>query len=163
MLRALFWLPLGEKMARMHSRKKGKSGSTKPSKKVKPVWLNYSVKEIEMLVAKLGKEMPPSKIGLHLRDSYGIPDVKTITGKSITQILKEKNLLPEVPEDLMALIKKAIKIRKHLEENKQDKTAKRGLQLTESKIKRLVKYYKRKKRLPVDWKYDSSRIRLVTE
>jgi len=150
-------------MARIHSRRKGTSGSTKPSKKTKPVWLSYPAKEVELLVAKLGKEKPPSQIGLFLRDIYGIPDVKVITGKSITQILKEKGLLKEIPEDLIALIKKAIKIKKHLEENKQDKTAKRGLQLTESKIKRLVKYYKKAKKLPIDWKYDLSKLRLVTE
>jgi len=148
-------------MARMHSRKKGKSRSTKPSKKTVPVWLPYKAKEVELLVIKYGREgIPPSQIGLKLRDSHGIPDVKTITGKSITQILKEKELLPELPEDLMFLIKKALKIKKHLDENKKDMTAKRGFQLTESKIRRLVKYYKKTGRLPQDWNYNIESVKI---
>lgn len=151
-------------MARMHSGKKGKSSSKKPLVKTKQSWLRYSSREIEMLVVKLAKEgKPASMIGLVLRDSYGVPDVKIITEKSITLILKEKKLAPKIPEDLMALIKKSITIRKHMEENKQDMTALRGLQLTESKIKRLVKYYKKKKKLPVDWKYDVKSIKLYAE
>ena len=41
-----------------------------------------------------------------------------------------------------------------MEDNKQDQTAKRGLQLTESKINRSAKYYRKEKKLAVDWKYD---------
>ena len=151
-------------MARMYSRKKGKSSSKKPLVKTKQSWLRYRPKETEMLVVKMAKEgKTASMIGLVLRDSYGIPDVKTITEKSITQILKEKKLAPKIPEDLMALIKKSIAIRKHREENKQDMTSLRGLQLTESKIKRLVKYYKKTKKLPVDWKYDRRKVSLFVE
>ncbi len=151
-------------MARMHSRKKGKSGSHKPVKKTKPSWLRYNPKEVELLVIKAAKdEKTPSKIGLIMRDSYGIPDVKTITGKRISKILNEKKLLSEIPEDLMALMKKSVIIRKHLEENRQDKTALIGLQLTESKIKRIVSYYKLSQKLPIDWKYDAKSIRLYVE
>ena len=151
-------------MARMHSRKRGKSSSKKPLEKSKPSWLRYKPKEIEMLVLKLAKEgKQASMIGLVLRDSYGIPDIKLITGKTISKILTEKKLSPKIPEDLMALIKKSISIRKHREENKQDMTSLRGLQLTESKIKRLVKYYKQTKRLPVDWKYDVRSIKLYAD
>nr|MCK4930011.1 30S ribosomal protein S15 [Nanoarchaeota archaeon] len=151
-------------MARMHSRARGKSRSTKPSKKVVPSWLKYKPKEVELLIIKYAKEgKNPSQIGIFLRDEYGIPDVKLVTKKSITKILKEKNLLKEIPEDLMALIRKAVLIRKHLGENKKDMPAKRGLQLTESKIKRLTKYYKRTARLPMTWRYDPERIKLVVE
>ena len=58
------------------------------------------------------------------------------------------------------LIKKAFIIRKHMESNKQDTTALRGLQLTESKVKRLGKYYKKSGKIPVDWKYDPKTIRI---
>ena len=142
-------------MARMHSRIKGKSGSTKPSEKKIPVWVIHKPQEVEMLIAKLRKEdLAPSKIGIMLRDNYGIPDVKLITGKSITQILKEKNISTDLPEDLTSLIKKAVMLRKHLELNAKDMPGKRGLQLTESKIKRLVKYYIKAGKLPATWKYD---------
>jgi small subunit ribosomal protein S15 len=148
----------------MHSRAKGKSRSTKPSKKAAPSWVKYKPKEVELLIIKYAKEgKTPSQIGIYLRDAYGIPDVKLITKKSITEILQEKKLLKEIPEDLMALIRKAVLIRKHLDENKKDRPAKRGLQLTESKIKRLTKYYKKKGSLPMTWKYDPERIRLVVE
>ncbi len=151
-------------MARKYSRKKGKSRSKKPAKMEAPKWTRYKSKEIELLVVKLSKEgQTASKIGLHLRDVYGISDVKVITKKSITQILKENSLLPQIPEDLMALIKKAVIIRKHMDQNKRDMPALRGLQLTESKINNLVKYYKKSKRLPEDWKYDPKKVKLLAE
>ncbi|MFC1691377.1 30S ribosomal protein S15 [Nanoarchaeota archaeon] len=151
-------------MARMYSRKKGKSSSTKPINQTKPLWVRYKGKEIEMLVLKLAKEgKNSSKIGIYLRDVYGVPDVKMLTGKSITQILNEKKLAPEIPDDLMALIKKSVAIQKHMDENGQDMTAKRGLQLTESKIRRMVKFYKTTEKLPVDWKFDAKSIRLYAE
>ena len=151
-------------MARMYSRNKGKSGSKKPLEKSKQSWLRYKPKEVELLVGKLAKEgNTASKIGLILRDSYGVPDIKILTGKSITAIMIEKGIAPKIPEDLMALIKRSIKIRKHREENNHDMTSLRGLQLTESKIKRLVKYYKATKKLPVDWKYDVKSIKLFVD
>lgn len=151
-------------MARMYSRKKGKSGSKTPLKKAKPIWLRYKPKEVELLIVKLAKERKtPSQIGLSLRDVYGIPDTKIITKKSITAILKEHKLLKQIPEDLTFLIKKRIALEKHLEENKQDKTSLRGLQITESKIKRLVKYYKKTKKIPVGWKYDPKSVRIYIE
>ena len=92
-------------MARIHSRKRGKSGSVRPVKRGKPTWLEHSPKVVEQLVLKLAKtELSPSMVGLILRDSYGIPDVKAITGKKILQILKEHNLNPKLPENLISLI-----------------------------------------------------------
>ncbi|MFP4524266.1 MAG: 30S ribosomal protein S15 [Candidatus Woesearchaeota archaeon] len=151
-------------MARMHSRDKGVSGSTKPSKLAAPSWLQYKPKEVELLIVKYAKEgKSPSQIGMYLRDEYGIPDVKLVTQKSIARILVDKGLAPEVPEDMMALIRKAVLLRKHLEDNRQDQSGKRGLRLTESKIGRLAKYYKRSGRLPQGWKYDPEKVRLTIE
>lgn len=151
-------------MARMHSGAKGKSKSKRPAQKTVPTWLRYKEKEIELLVVKLAKEgLTASQMGLHLRDKYGIPDVKLIAKKTITKILKEKNLTKKIPEDLAALIRKNIAVKKHLEVNKKDKTALRGLQLTESKIRRLVKYYKKARVLPVEWVYDPSQARFYLE
>jgi small subunit ribosomal protein S15 len=148
-------------MARKYSGARGKAGSKKPIRKTVPSWNRYGAREVEMLIMKLNKEgQSPSQIGLHLRDVYGVPDVKTLTSKSITKILADKKVLPPLPEDLQALIKRLIMIKKHLEENKQDEVAKRGLGITESKIQRLAKYYKRTGRLPQDWKYDVSKAKL---
>jgi small subunit ribosomal protein S15 len=142
----------------MHSRKHGKSGSKRPSKRVIPVWLSYKPKEVELLISKLAKEgKTSSEIGIVLRDTYGIPDVKLLSKKRVTQILKEKNLASELPEDLTALIRKSVSIRKHLETNHKDQTGKRGLLLTESKIKRLTKYYKMTGKLASEWKFDPER------
>ncbi|MFH1455812.1 MAG: 30S ribosomal protein S15 [archaeon] len=151
-------------MARMYSRRRGKSSSTKPIKKVKPSWLTYTPKEIEQLIVKLAKtEITASKIGLILRDTYGVPDVKTVTNKKISEILKQNKLNPKLPEDLTALIKKHIALIKHYGANKHDKVSKRGAQLTFSKIRRLAKYYIKKKILPQDWKYDEKKAKLLIE
>ncbi len=151
-------------MAKMHSRGRGNSGSKKPLKPAKPTWIRYKPKEIELLVGKLAKEgKTASEIGIILRDSYGIPSVKSLMGKRIQEVLEEKKLMPKLPDDLMALMRKSVLIRKHIENFKQDMTALRGLQLTESKIKRLVKYYKRIERLSPDWKYDPKAVKIYTE
>ncbi len=145
-------------MARMHSRKRGKSGSTKPVVKNIASWMTHKPKEVEMLVVKFAKEgLTASRIGIKLRDAYGIPDVKTLVGKTITKILEEKELTKELPEDLLALIQKSVLIRKHLEENHLDQPAKRGLTLTDSKIRRLAKYYIGTGKLPAGWKFDFKR------
>jgi small subunit ribosomal protein S13e len=65
-------------------------------------------------------------------------------------------LAPEIPEDLYHLIKKAVSIRKHLEKTRKDKAAKYRLILTESKIHRLSRYYRRTKVLAPNWKYESA-------
>ncbi len=154
----------GNKMARMYSRRRGNSGSKKPIKKSQPSWVRYKPKEVELLIQKLSKEdKSTSQIGIYLRDVYGIPDVKVLTGKRVSKILVERGINPEVPEDLMSLIKRAVMIRKHLEENHKDYTAKRGLQLTESKIGRLSKYYKNRGRLPEKWNYDPKTAKLLVE
>ena len=151
-------------MARMYSRKRGHAGSKRPSKRTIPSWVRYKDKEVELLITKLAKEgKTSSQIGIILRDAYGIPDIKTLMKKNVTAVLKEKGLLKEIPEDIVSLIKRSILIRKHIEANKKDEAAKRGLTITESKIKKLIKYYKKSGRLPESWTYDPSNIKLYLE
>ena len=146
----------------MYSRKRGKSGSTKPVRKVPPGWLKYKPAEVEKLVLKLAKEGKScAQIGITLRDAYGIPSIKSITGKKINKILEENKISPKLPEDLVNLLRRVIAIDKHMGKNKKDKVGKRGLQLTESKIRRLVKYYKRKNKLPKDWVYSKDKINIL--
>ena len=124
----------------------------------------YDEKEIRQIIVKLAKEQKTaSQIGLVLRDSYGIHNVQEITKKPITKILGEEKVIPKLPEDLLYLIKKVIKIMKHLEINKKDQPSVRGLQLTESKIKRLTKYYKKENKIPENWKYSKSSVKLLIE
>jgi len=145
----------------MYSRKHGCSGSHRPLDRKKPTWVGTSNKEIELIIGKLAKEgKGASQIGLVLRDSYGIPDVKLILGKKIRQILEEKKLTHELPEDLFNLIQRIILIQKHLESNHKDMTAKRGLQLSESKVMRLLKYYKKIGRMPHTWKYNPKNLKI---
>ncbi len=151
-------------MAKMHSRKRGNSGSKKPLIKTKPSWVRMKEKEVELLIMKLNKEgKSASQIGLELRDSYGIPDVKTVTGKRITEMLVEKGHKPKMPDDLLALMKRAFAVRKHLDANKQDMPALRGMQLTDAKIKRLIKYYQRVGTMPISFKYDPTQLKLYTQ
>lgn len=146
----------------MHSGKKGKSGSTKPIVSQYDKWLEYNNDEIVNIIVDLAKKgNSTSKIGATLRDQYGVPDVQLITKKTITQILREKDLAPSLPEDLTNLLKQALNLRKHLEKNPRDNSNTRGLQLTESKIKRLLKYYKSKKILAPDFYYDVKNIELL--
>ena len=150
-------------MARMHSRKKGKHGSKKPMQKIAP-WVTYPPKEVEEIVLKLSMQgMQSAKIGLVLRDQYGIPSVKVAKSKDISKILKENNAYPSLPEEMLNLLKKAVNLRMHMEKNKKDYTSYRGLELTESKIRRLAKYYKREKVLPADWVYDPERAVLLVK
>lgn len=149
-------------MARIYSHKKGKSGSTKPFRTSTPNWVQYSPQDVEKLVLKLAREgKPPAMIGTALRDSYGVPSVKTITGKKILEILKENDVAPEVPADLFDLMKKAVSLREHLGKNPKDNSNKRALSQTEMKIKRLMTYYKREGVLPEDWKYTPDKARVL--
>jgi small subunit ribosomal protein S15 len=141
-------------MARMHARRRGHSGSVRPYRKEAPAWANTDVEAIEKIVVDLRKEgLTSARIGLILRDRYGVPDVKLVTGKRIDEILNTKGMRSEIPEDLRNLIVKALGLRKHLSENKNDLHNKRQLQLTESKVRRLVRYYTGSGRLPRDWSY----------
>jgi len=146
----------------MHSRKKGKSGSKRPSRIIKPEWLETSGEQVVDLIVQLAKKgETASTIGLILRDSYGIPLVKAVTGKTISQILKDNKITTPLPEDLTALVKRALKVRKHLEENKKDLEGTKGLHRIESKIYRLVKYYKQKGVLESDFKYRPDKVAIL--
>jgi small subunit ribosomal protein S15 len=126
-------------MSTIYGKGRGKAGSHRP-KPEKPYWLKLQSKEIEELIVKLAKqELPSAKIGLVLRDTYGIPSTKAAIGKKIQQVLKE-NKISVADENTIALEKKHAKLNKHIEKNKQDKVAKRGKQLTESKLARLKRY-----------------------
>lgn len=151
-------------MARIHSRRKGKSGSTRPLREKHPEWSALNPREIETRIVELAKaEKTSSQIGMVLRDQYAVPDVKVATGKTVSKILEQNKMRPEIPEDLQALIRTALKLKKHIDGYKKDLKSKRNLQLTESKIRRLSKYYLREGRLPEGWKYSLDQARLLFE
>jgi small subunit ribosomal protein S15 len=141
-------------MARIHVHTHGKSHSTRPTSKSSPSWLTQSQDQVSALVVKLSKDgLSPSEIGLNLRDHHAIPLVKPVVGKSMTDILTENNIKPEMPEDLEKLLTKALGLQRHLKVHNSDHRNVRSLELVEAKIHRLSKYYKRKDRLPQNWKY----------
>jgi small subunit ribosomal protein S15 len=151
-------------MARMHARRKGKSGSTRAHREKHPEWSSLNPREIESRILELSKSgKSTSEIGMILRDQYAVPNVKIATGKSILQILDNNNMKPEIPEDLRNLIRTALSLKKHLEINRKDLKNKRNLQLTESKIRRLTKYYHTEGQLPKDWKYSPEQAKLMFE
>lgn len=116
--------------------------------------MNQSKDQVSSLVVKLSKDgLRPSEIGLKLRDEYGIPLVKPVVGKSLSELLADNNIRPEMPEDLDTLVNKAVGLQKHLKIHNSDHRNVRSLELIEAKIHRLSKYYKRIGKLPKSWKY----------
>jgi len=87
-----------------------------------------------------------AEIGLRLRDEgvqgTPVPDVKLATGKKVGTILEENDAAPEIPEDLYNLMEKAVRLRDHVRENRQDHHNKHAAQNVESKIRRLANYYR---------------------
>ena len=145
-------------MARMHTRRRGSSGSDRPVADDPPEWSEVEPDAIEERVLELADQgYDPSQIGLNLRDEgvkgVPVPDVKLATGKKLTEILEENDAEPDLPEDLRNLMKRAVRLREHMQENQQDHSNKRALQNTEAKIRRLANYYRGDK-LDDDFKYN---------
>merc|ERR1711981_1548640 len=109
------------------------------------------------IVKNAKKGLTPSQIGVLMRDVYGTPHVRFLTGKKILRILKKRGAAPTLPEDLYHLIKKAVAMRKHLNRNRKDTDCKFRLILTESRIHRLTRYYKRAGSVTPTFKYESGK------
>ncbi|HVL88107.1 MAG TPA: 30S ribosomal protein S15 [Candidatus Thermoplasmatota archaeon] len=129
-----------------------------------PAWAGVEKGEIEGLVVKLAREGKPSAVvGMILRDQYAVPSVKAATGKTVTEILQGAGLTTELPEDMVNLMKRAVGLRSHLATHPKDRHNARGLQLIESRIRKLAFYYKRQGRVPADWKYSSAQAKIVVD
>jgi len=140
-------------LARLYSGKRGSSGSTRPVSRRPPAWFKYEPEEVDALVLKLSKEgNTPSLIGQILRDRYGIPLVSQVAGRRLEKSIPEESRT-KLPEDLENLLRKATSATRHLEKNRKDYPNKRDLALIESKIHRLVFYYRKIGRIPKDWVY----------
>jgi small subunit ribosomal protein S15 len=154
-------------MARMHTRRRGSSGSDKPATNEPPEWSDVDEDAIEERVVELAEQgHDPSQIGMKLRDEgvqgTPIPDVKLATGKKLTEILDEHDAAPDIPEDLYNLLERAVRLREHMDENPGDAQNKRALQNTESKIRRLMNYY-RGDELDAEFTYTYERAKELTE
>jgi small subunit ribosomal protein S13e len=77
-------------MGRMHSKGKGMSKSARPYKRSPPSWLKTTPEEVEEQICKFAKKgITPSQIGVILRDSHGISQVRSVTGTKVVRILKK--------------------------------------------------------------------------
>ena len=158
-LNSTLWCDL---MVRLHTKKAGKAKRAKRHyPRVAPTWSEATKAQIEDLAVKLAKEgKDPAEIGVALRDDHAIPDVKAATGKKLTKLLEEKGIKKEYPSDLLDLIRRAARMRKHLSVNRSDIHNKTRLMRVESKIRRLVKYYNKTGRLS-GWKYEPEQAALL--
>ena len=151
-------------MARMHSPGRGKSGSTKPMVDKAPEWSNTDAKEVtELILSLAGEGHNPATIGTILRDQHAVPDVRLVVGKRLGQVLAENDVNPKYPEDMMNLMRRALRLIDHLESNRKDRHNSRQLELTESKIRRLSRYYKGRGQLDTEWAYKRDELRLMVE
>ena len=144
-------------MSRIHSGRKGRSGSHRPYPATKPGWETLDAAEITEEAVKLAKTgQSAAQVGTALRDSFGVPSSRVITGKRLTELLASNGVKPDLPEDLQALLKRVVHLQRHLETHPKDLSNRRGLSLMESRIRRLARYYRQTKKLPPNWSYTSA-------
>lgn len=151
-------------MAKLHSKKRGKSSPKRPKALTNPEWVKASKDEVLKKLVTMSKTgTTKTRIGLLLRDTMGVPSAKAFFGVRLGSALAKEGVTQEYPEDLLNLIKRAVRIRNHLKQSKKDVHNKVKLLHTESKINRLVKYYVRTGKLPADWKYDPEKAVLLVK
>ena len=107
----------------------------------KPVWVKMKETELKKVIAELAETQPPSKVGIILRDQYGIPTTK-IFGKKLGAYLKEIGINRK--EDLENAEKKFNSLKEHLKKNITDRNAKHRIQKAQSRLNILKKYYSKK-------------------
>ena len=101
-------------MARMHTRKRGKSGSRRLTLEERPSWMQND-DEIKEEILKFRKDgLSKSMIGIKLRDQYAVPGVRPVLHQKMGKILEENGLKEDMPEDLAFLIKRYKNVSKHL-------------------------------------------------
>jgi ribosomal protein S15P/S13E len=111
----------------------------------KPVWLKYTEEEVKEIILKIVEKSPEltaEKIGLVLRDNYGIPSTR-IYGFKISEVLKQAGKYKS--PDMENLKKKVQNIEKHVSKNKQDKRTGRSLIITKAKLKTVGDYLAKNK------------------
>ena len=151
-------------MARMHSKGKGTSGSSKPNIDTAPSWSESDKGTVEELIIKYANEGHSSaKIGTLLRDMHAVPDVRLVMGERISQTLSRNDLESKYPEDMMNLMRKALSLIDHLSNNKKDLHNRRQLELCESRLRRLARYYVGTGRISSTWAYKRDQLRLMVE
>lgn len=150
----------------MHTGGHGKAKSRKPLVEIgkMPEDMTVSKAQLEDVIVDYAKQnMHQAQIGQMLKEKHGVKYVKQVFGKRLGEILKEKGVKNEYPQDFLDLIKKAVLMRNHLAKNHRDVYNTTRLKRVESKIWRLTKYYKKVGVIPEDWKYDPAKAALLVK
>jgi small subunit ribosomal protein S15 len=151
-------------MSRIHSGRKGRSGSHRPYPITKPEWVTITPEELVEQAVQLSKSgRSAAQVGLQLRDSFGVPSSRAVTGKRLEAVLSDAGVRTEIPDDLQALLKRVVHLQRHLETHPKDLANRRGLSLMESRIRRLARYYRQRRRLPETWRYSARAAALQVE
>ncbi|MGI0054858.1 MAG: 30S ribosomal protein S15 [Thermoplasmata archaeon] len=141
----------------MHSSRKGRAGSHRPYPLVKPAWVTATREEVVEQAVQLSKTgLSSAQVGQRLRDSYGVPSSRAVTGERLTDLLREHGVKSDLPEDLQALLKRVVHLQHHLQTHPKDHSNRRGLNLIEARIRRLARYYRHHKVLPETWRYSAA-------
>ena len=107
-------------------------------KLAKPTWIKMKEPELKKVILELSEKHSPSKIGLILRDQYGIPTTK-VFGKKLKAYLTELGI--ETNEDLENAEEKVTNLKEHLKNNITDRHAKHKLQHAQSRLNITRKYF----------------------
>ncbi len=100
-------------------------GKEEKTEENKPQWASLKPAEIEKIVIDLGKQGEmPAKIGLTLRDKYGVPK-GNLAGKSISKILSDAGITFKSDKEIVR--EKIARLEKHISSNSHDYTAKRSV------------------------------------
>lgn len=147
-------------MARLHTRKHGKAKSRKPADA--DIRQEADRATVEKAILDYSKQgMNAAAIGQNVKEKHGASYLKPLLGKRLNQFLSDSGVKKQIPDDLMALMRKAVGMHKHLGENRRDVYGRIRLIRVEAKIGRLSKYYRGTGRLPADWKYDPAQAALI--
>ncbi len=140
------------------------AGSHRPFPLTRPEWVATPTEEIVAQAVQLSKGgRPAAQVGQILRDSYGVPSARAVSGKRLGALLAERGVKPEIPDDLQALLKRVVHLQHHLETHPNDLANRRGLTLMESRIRRLARYYRQQRRIPEGWRDSAAGAALQVE
>ena len=120
-------------MGRMFWPGKGMSSTTLPYMRRAPSWFKLKPEDLSEQFCKLAKKgMTPSSIGVTLRDSFDVAQVKLFTTIKFLRILKKKGLVPSIPKDLYFLVEKGVSMQLSIEEPVEPDCTKYGVSSTKA-------------------------------